>query len=114
MFPKLAILCLYLRLFTEKLYRFSSYTLIGILITTAVVNCISAGVSCTPFAYNWDKTIPGGRCFADINSWYLWVSFPNILTDVFMLILPLPVIWKLQMSRKNKVGLTVVFCTGSM
>ena len=114
MFPKLAILCLYLRLFTQKIYRYASYLLIGILITTAIVNSISAGVSCTPFAYNWDKTIPGGRCFPDINAWYLWVSFPNIVTDVFMLILPLPVIWKLQMSRKNKLGLTMVFCTGSM
>ena len=36
----------------------------------------------------------------------------DVLTDVMILIIPLPIVWKLQMSTKNKVGLSGVFLLG--
>lgn len=37
----------------------------------------------------------------------------NILTDVMMLILPIPVIWKIQTSKTVKLGLILTIATGS-
>jgi hypothetical protein len=41
-------------------------------------------------------------------------SIPNIVTDVVMLILPMPLIWGLHVSTKVKIGLLVTFLLGSM
>jgi len=110
--PKLAILALYLRLFTLKPYRITVWCLIGVVVTTGIICPIMSLNLCHPFEYNWNRTIPGW-CL-DEQSFYRWGSLPNIITDVAMLILPLPIVWKLQTSYKLKLGLTVAFSTGSL
>jgi len=50
---------------------------------------------CRPLAYHWDKSIPGGKC-GNIMVGYKYFTIPNLLTDIIMLILPLPAIYKLQ------------------
>jgi hypothetical protein len=111
--PKLAILTLYLRIFTSKFYRYATYIVAVVPIVTALVSTIIAFSMCRPFAYNWDKNIQGGHCI-DKERVYTWISLPNIVTDVAMLILPIPVIWQLQMSRYQKIGLMLTLMTGSM
>ena len=110
-FPKLAILALYMRVFTTRFYRWTVYVLATIILLTVVVDFVLALVICKPVAYNWDFNIPGGYC-ADKMGPYRWISIPNIVTDLVMLVLPLPVIWRLQTRRTNKIGLTVTFLTG--
>jgi len=113
-FPKLAILGLYLRVFIQKRYRITSYVLIAILSSSCLSVVIVTFVQCTPVSYLWDPTAhPDGHCI-DINSFWRWGSFPNVITDLVMLVLPLPCIWTLQLSKKDKVGLVITFCTGSV
>ena len=38
----------------------------------------------------------------------------NIVSDVYMMFLPLPAIWKLQLPKKKKIGISIVFLTGAM
>ena len=111
--PKLAILALYLRLFTPRPYRRVVYALFAIVIITGIVTPITALNLCHPFAYNWDRTIPGGHCVNE-NAFYRWGSMPNIVTDIVMLILPMPIVWRLHISTRLKVGLTIAFATGSL
>lgn len=66
---------------------------------------------CAPVAYAWDKGIEGGTCINQLD-FFRYVAVPNILTDVCMLVLPLPEIWNLQLSRLQKVGLTAIFLSG--
>lgn len=80
---------------------------------TMVLAWVLTSVMCIPFAFNWDETIPGGKCL-NKGLLYALMSMPNIGTDIAMFILPLPVIWKLQMTKNQKIGLTVTFLTGSM
>ncbi|KAF4633433.1 hypothetical protein G7Y89_g4685 [Cudoniella acicularis] len=111
--PKLSVLCLYLRIFTTKTYRYAVYVLFGLIFVNWVADWILALCICTPIAYNWDKTIPGGHCI-DENAVLTWVSVPNICFDLAILILPMPVIWKLNTSTTQKIGLTATFLTGSI
>lgn len=110
---KLAILCLYLRIFTTRLYRRACYGIAVVIILNLIVGMILSLTICKPLAYRWDKTIPGGSC-GDIMTGYRWISLPNLVTDVAMLILPLPVIWGLQIGRSRKIGLTLTFLLGSL
>ena len=115
LFPKLAILAIYLRIFTTRPqhpYRWTCWVLAGILIATWFANTLAAFLMCTPLDFLWDKTI-NGHCF-DIHTYYIWSSLPNILTDVLMLVLPLPLIWKLHTSHNIKIGFIITFAIGSM
>ena len=111
--PKLSILSFYLRIFVKRPYKIVTFTLIGVIATHCFVEIITSTFQCTPVAFEWNKNIPGGRCFDQV-AFYSWVTLPNIITDVIMLILPLPLVWSLNLPQNRKVGLTVVFLTGSV
>ena len=111
--PKLCVLSVYLRIFTTKSYRRAVYILAAIITLNAVAGCLTGTLACQPLNYTWDKTIPGGHCI-NINAFYRWISLPNILTDLAMLILPIPLVWSLHTSTSRKIGLTITFLTGSL
>lgn len=66
---------------------------------------------CRPFAYNWDQTIPGGKCGDQIVSFTV-TGVINLLTDVVVLVLPMPYLYRLQMRTYKKVVLMGVFGIG--
>ena len=111
--PKLAILSMYLRIFTTRSYRRSVYVLAVVLIMTFLAGGLTGSLGCQPLAFFWDSTIPGGHCI-NINAFFRWISLPNIVTDIAMLVLPQPLIWTLQATRNQKIGLTLTFLTGSV
>ena len=63
---------------------------------------------CVPIAFAWDITIPGGHC-ANRDAGYLAVGVIDAVTDLFILILPLPMIYKLQIPRMKQISLAVIF-----
>ena len=111
--PKLSILAMYHRVFTTWPHRVTVFALASILIVTEVMSFFLTTFDCRPFAYYWNKTIPGGHCL-DLNAIYQYFNLPNIVTDVVMLILPQSVVWRLCVTRNQKIGLAIAFLTGSM
>ena len=112
-FPKLSLLFLYLRVFDGRWFRITTYALI--VITTCcwlTFTCVGLFL-CHPISYYWDRLIPGGRC---LNVDTFWRAVPpfNIVTDVVALILPVPVVWRLEASRMKKLGVIFMFLTGGV
>ncbi|KAF2186602.1 hypothetical protein K469DRAFT_449835, partial [Zopfia rhizophila CBS 207.26] len=112
-FPKLAILDMYLHIFVERWAKWTSYATGLVIILSCLVNIPVVIAQCIPIAYLWDKTIKGGKCH-NIEAHFLYSSLPNIVTDVVMLVLPIPMILKLHTSRKVRVGIAATFLTGSI
>lgn len=108
--PKLAILALYRRLFTQKT---SIHVLMGVLIAQTIAISIAIWAACRPFAANWDRTLPGAVCI-NKEALFIWGSLPNIITDVIMFVLPIRIVWNLHISKRLKVGLTATFIVGSL
>lgn len=114
MLPKLAMLFFYLRIFVQRWQRRACYILMGVLVATAVAAVIVNLTQCVPLEYAWTvNEVAGERCIKQHLFWSL-ISLPNIITDLIMLALPVPVICKIQLSWKDKVGLLFTFATGSM
>lgn len=111
--PKLAILALYRRLFPQKGIRIVISVLVGILIAQTISILVAAFAACIPFAANWDPTVPGAVCI-NKEALFIWSSFPNILTDVIMLVLPIRIVWNLHVTTRLKVALTFTFMVGSL
>ena len=68
------------------------------------------GRKCNPRQKYWEPIIPG-HCF-DRGQLGVATSVINIVSDFSILILPLPLIWRLQMSRAKKARVTAVFGVG--
>jgi hypothetical protein len=77
---------------------FANFTRIGILI-------------CKPIEMNWNPTVEGGSC-GNQNAAFTAVGIVDIITDLIILILPVPMVYKLQVPRANKIGLCCIFGTG--
>ncbi|KAI9644699.1 hypothetical protein NHQ30_006725 [Ciborinia camelliae] len=111
--PKYAILILYKRVFITSKFRLCVYILITTLVIYTIVMITVTLAACRPFAANFDPTITGAKCMNKENL-YRWGPLVNIVTDVAMLILPMPIIWNLHTSTRLKLGLTLTFLTGSL
>jgi hypothetical protein len=110
--PKFAILVLYYRLFPTKNTRIPIYTLMTVLGLYTLIMVPIGIFGCSPIAANWDFTITNPKCI-DKEAFFIWSGLPNIVTDLCMLVLPLPVVWNLHASRHLKAGLTFTFLVGS-
>lgn len=111
--PRLSILALYLRIFTTRIHRLAVYIIALIMVIFYITTVFLSFLKCHPLAYTWDLSVPGGHCI-NIDELYRWINMPNILIDIVIMVLPFPVIWRLHVSKAQKIGLTVTFLTGSM
>lgn len=50
----------------------------------------------------------------DSNAYYVSISALNVALDFWILVLPLPMVWSLQLSGTRKVGLNVIFLIGGL
>jgi hypothetical protein len=87
--------------------------MLWVILATWVSYSIAVMFQCVPFAFNWDKTIPEGRCF-NFALFSHSSSVPNIVTDIVILFLPIRTLIDLKVSTGRKIGLALIFLTGSV
>ncbi|KAJ0414238.1 hypothetical protein BJY00DRAFT_318998 [Aspergillus carlsbadensis] len=109
---KLSVLLLYRRIFrlTWTLYL-CAFLSIGY--TISVSTAIS--LACVPTSYFWTQWVDplsGGYCRINLYLFYLWNGVANLLTDVIILCLPMPIVWRLQMPKSQKWAISGIFLLG--
>ncbi|KAJ5347277.1 hypothetical protein MYU51_004309 [Penicillium brevicompactum] len=109
---KMSILLQYKRVFSTPRMRLACWILIGFLGLYGTWTIVSAWANCVPLAKFWDPTVPG-FC---LDKKALWFSNSgiHILTDVIILIYPMPVLKSLQLPKKQKIALMAVFALGAI
>lgn len=112
---KCAILLLYVRVFTTSNKFFtSSVCLMGfVIIATGAANTFVAIFQCSPVAYEWNKSIQGGKCIDQV-AFARYMAIPNVVTGAIMLAMPLPLSWKLNLTTSARIALTATFMHGIM
>lgn len=110
---KFAILLLYLRLFgVDKNFRYSTWTVMFFVFGYLFSNLLTQIFGCAPVDKFWKPKTPG-HCLVLTKAVYAYGSM-NFISDLFIFVLPLPMIWRLKLSRKEKLGVTLVFMSGAM
>lgn len=71
---------------------------------------IATSLACLPLEKLWHPWVPG-HCI-DRRTLDLCTAAFNLVMDLSILILPQRVIWKLQMTAKRKLGVSLVFSIG--
>ncbi|KAI9681517.1 MAG: hypothetical protein M1817_002801 [Caeruleum heppii] len=110
---KLSILLFYYRIFPTQHFRRAAYVVGGFIVFWCVGTIFASVFECKPVSYFWNQAIPGteGKC-VNVNIYYLLSGLITIITDVIILILPMPVVWKLQIPKSQKFALTGIFVLG--
>ncbi len=109
---KAAVLALYLRLFGPKRWlRHASYIALVILTLVYWSSPVVAGIFCAPRAGKpWDGEViircVGSRVMGPVH------GAVGVAADIFLLILPMPVIFRLNLATGRKIALAAVFMMG--
>ena len=110
---KMSILILYLRLFAvNRRSRYSVWLIMFFVCGYLIANLLTQIFGCSPRPKYWDPDIPG-HCINYTKAGLVYGSM-NIISDLFIFILPLPVVWQLNLSSREKVGVSVIFMSGAM
>lgn len=110
---KCAMLILYIRVFTTRNRAFTvGVYLIGfVVVATSIVNTSVTIFQCSPVAYEWNKYIRGGKCIDGV-AFARYMAIPNVITGAIMLIMPIPLVWRLNLNFSGKIALTATFLHG--
>lgn len=107
---KFSILFQYLRIFPSRSFRLACYIMMAVVATYSVWAIVTGYVNCVPVAKFWNHDLPGS-CLSFEAIWFFNASM-NIATDVTLLLMPMPMLIKLQLPKMQKVALIGVFAMG--
>ncbi|KAI8943832.1 hypothetical protein NX059_001805 [Plenodomus lindquistii] len=109
---KISILLQYRRIFTVPEMRIPLHVVMGICVAYGITLVISAIFACVPVRAFWQiLEQPNARCLPNNVMWYLAASF-NIMSDLLVAILPVRVIWRLQIPKQQKIALLFILTIG--
>lgn len=101
----------YVRVFkTVVAYRVAFWITGAIIVSWCVAINFLATFTCIPVHKSWAPAVPG-HCL-DSSSTFLGATIPNIVIDFILLVLPMPMLLKLQIEISSKVALIGVFAAG--
>ncbi|KKY36692.1 putative integral membrane protein [Diaporthe ampelina] len=109
-FIKTSVLALYARLGDRELRRLA-FVIIGVVACQAGANVIVCIFQCTPVQAAYNLNITNKKCI-NINAFYLANAAVNISTDFLTYTLPIKMVSKLQMPKRQKIGLGVMMSLG--
>ena len=109
---KVAILIFYLRLNPARKFRIAVYTLLFIVWGWMTAIVLATIFQCQPINKLWQPLVPG-QC--DITGrLFLSNSILNVITDFFVLLIPIPMVIRLQVSTRQKWVVLGLFTVGSL
>lgn len=111
---KSSVLLLYRRLFVTSAFRRATVVVGTLCITWLFASFFGQLFLCSPMAAAWNpKLVFSSKC-RDVQAIYYGVAISNMILDVIILCMPLPVIWGLPLSRQKKLGCCGAFCLGGL
>jgi hypothetical protein len=107
---KVSYLFFYLRIFINKGFILAVKIMIGIILAWWTSNILQVFLICRPFNFNWNIYITGTCGNRPVA--FTAIGAINLITDVAILLLPIPTVFKLQMPLSSKFGICGIFAIG--
>jgi len=113
-FTKLSVLMFYKRIFQGPTFNRVIWTVIVIIILWTIAFFLVNLLECLPIPLNWvGNGDLAGHCINE-TSMYIGQAYSDVFTDILILSLPLPMIWKLHMATRRKVAISGIFLLGTL
>lgn len=114
MFIKLSIAVFLLRLAVQRRYTYTIYTSMVVVAIWSLALFLWDIFQCSPVQAQWDYTIPDLKCVSAqevVNGAYA-LSIMTIISDFLYALLPIPMVWKVQMTTQAKSTVVVILGLG--
>lgn len=104
----------YLKIFPGKVFKILCYCVLVVIVGETISDFFVVIFQCWPVAKAWDASGNlEGRCLELLNFFY--ISFAvRLVTDVALIVLPIPQLLQLKISIGKRVGLIVMFGLGAL
>lgn len=110
---KTSILVFYLTLTrNKKVFRWANYITLAVVNVAGLILTFVNIFQCDPVSAAYHVSGPSGSNCTDIVTLYLSSSPVNIITDLAILFLPMPILTHLRLPRKQKAILVITFGFG--
>ncbi|KAL8648494.1 MAG: hypothetical protein Q9226_005971 [Calogaya cf. arnoldii] len=109
--PKIAILIYFLRLNPKRSFRFGTLAVLFLTLAYMISFLLVQVFQCRPVE-KWWKPLIAGKC-TDITPVYIAVPVVNMCIDIFILLLPIPMLIQLQVNMRTKLALSAIFAVSS-
>lgn len=113
---KLTLLFFFLRIFPKTIIRNLLKGTIIFTILWGLAFVLVAIFQCQPISHywtNWDNEHNNGRCI-NVNALAWSHAIISIVLDIWMLVLPLYEVFRLQLSPRKKISVAVMFLVGTL
>lgn len=107
---KLSLIWLYTRIFSTAQFKRWAYAAMGLVLGYGIAFLCVFMTNCQPISQQWNP-VPGGWC-RDLSVEELASVTINLAIDLIIVIMPMPVLWGLQMAVRNKIFISLMFCIG--
>ncbi|KAL2866652.1 putative integral membrane protein PTH11-like [Aspergillus lucknowensis] len=107
---KLSVLALYYRVFPKATFRRVVILTAVFVILWLMTMELVLGFQCRPIQKFWDPDV-AGECF-NLVAFSYFTNITNLVTDLWIFVLPLPIILRLHLPRNRKIGLSFLFSVG--
>lgn len=107
---KLSILHFYLMIFRQPTFMRATYVMMGVCIAFWIGGFFSTAFLCNPPRKSWNPQMEGD-C-GNSPALYAACALGDLIVDVIIILLPMPVLWSLQLPKAKKIALTFVFGLG--
>lgn len=105
---------MYLRIFwAYGPFKIACYAALLFIVLPSTAIILVTILSCQPVAYFWDRDIAKGTCL-DVSALAYANSGFAVAQDAVLIVLPVFMLWSLNMSRKKKVFIGLMFAVGSL
>ena len=115
---KCSILMLYLRLFGVRLlFRKLIYGMLALVVGWCIAVVFAAIFQASPPKLLWTTNLndlPKGYHHIDFPAYLIGSAVPNVVMDFAILLLPVSIVWQLQISMSRKMALSAVFAVGAL
>ena len=108
---RIALLLMYLRLFgVSTPFRYATWAVMTFVTGYLFCNILTLIFGCTPIPKYWKPDDPG-HCINLVQADHAYGSM-NVVSDLLLFLLPLPMVYQLNLSARDKLGLFLVFMSG--
>lgn len=74
---------------------------------------IGNGILCVPLpGRSWQAAAATDNCMSVAVLYGLVLGVVGLCSDLFMICIPIPVVWNLQLATRKKLGVSAIFATG--
>ena len=107
-----AIIFLYIQMFSSvRWFLITCYVVLAVNMTFGTSAIIANCLICRPITYRWAASLVDGSC-GDQKLLDMCIAVLNLLQDIVVVVLPMPVLWGLQIMRRQKVSMSCLFGIG--